>query len=77
VFEITLQNVGLAQLQPPTVKTNSVAAADLSAVGDDGDPDADAAAAEAVIDPTLDEAKHILADYIALMNKEPRLSAVP
>jgi carboxyl-terminal processing protease len=77
VFEITLQNVGLAQLQPPPVKTNSVA--DTPALGEDADPDldADAAAAEAVIDPTLEEAKHILADYIALWNKEPGLSKVP
>jgi len=77
VFEITLQNIGLAQLQPPPVKTNSVA--EQPALGDesDPDPDADAAAAEAVIDPTLEEAKHILADYIALWNKEPGLSKVP
>jgi carboxyl-terminal processing protease len=77
VFEITLQNYKLPQLQPPPVKTNSIA--DLPALGDpsDADPDADAAASEAVIDPTLEEAKHILADYIALMNKEPGLSKVP
>jgi hypothetical protein len=64
-------------LQPPPVKTNSVA--EQPALGDesDPDPDADAAAAEAVIDPTLEEAKHILADYIALWNKEPGLSKVP
>jgi carboxyl-terminal processing protease len=77
VFEITLQNVALPQLLPPAVKTNSVAAADQPALGDDSDPDADAAAAEAVIDPTLEEAKHILADYIALVNKQPGLSKVP
>jgi carboxyl-terminal processing protease len=77
VFEITLKNMDLPQLQPPSVKTNSLDAANQPALGDDADPDADAAAAEAVIDPTLDEAKHILADYVALMNKEPRLSNVP
>jgi carboxyl-terminal processing protease len=76
-FEITLQNFGLPQLQPAPVKTNSVA--DVAALGNDidGDPDADAAASEAVIDPTLEEAKHILADYIAMVNKEPGLSKVP
>jgi carboxyl-terminal processing protease len=77
VFEITLQNVDLAQLQPPPVKTNSVAAQPALGEESDPDPDADAAAAEAVIDPTLEEAKHILADYIALLNKEPGLSKVP
>jgi carboxyl-terminal processing protease len=77
VFELTLQNVDLAQLQPPPVKTNSVAAADGPAFGDDSDPDAEAVAAEAVLDPTLEEAKHILADYVALWNKEPVISKVP
>jgi len=75
VFEITLQNVDLPQLQPPLVKTNSVAAA--AAFDDDADPDSEAAAAEAALDPTLEEAKHILADYIALRNKEPVISQVP
>ena len=78
VFEITLQNIDVAQLQPPPVKTNSVAAAEQPALGDDpDDPDAEAAASEAVIDPTLEEAKHILADYIALVNKQPGISKVP
>ena len=77
VFEITLQNVGLAQLQPPPVKTNSVVEPPVLGEDSDADPDSDAAAAEAVIDPTLEEAKHILADYIALWNKEPGLSKVP
>lgn len=77
VFEITLQNMNLAQLQPPAVKPSSVASGDQPALEDEGDPDADAAASEAVIDPTLEEAKHILSDYIALMNKQPGLSRVP
>jgi carboxyl-terminal processing protease len=77
VFEITLQNFGLPQLQPVPVKTNSVPEAPALSNDSDGDPDADAAAAEAVIDPTLEEAKHILADYIAMVNKEPSLSKVP
>jgi carboxyl-terminal processing protease len=76
VFEITLQNMNLAQLQPPAVKP-TVASGDQPALEDEGDPDADAAASEAVIDPTLEEAKHILSDYIALMNKQPGLSRVP
>jgi hypothetical protein len=29
------------------------------------------------LDPTLEEAKHILADYVALWNKEPVISKVP
>jgi carboxyl-terminal processing protease len=76
IFEITLQNVDLAQLQPPPVKTNTVAI-DEPAFDDDSDPDAEAAAAEGVLDPTLEEAKHILADYIALVNKEPVISKAP
>ncbi|HTA31582.1 MAG TPA: carboxy terminal-processing peptidase, partial [Candidatus Cybelea sp.] len=77
VFEITLQNFNHPQLQAPLVKTNAIAEAPALADQADGDPDADAAAAEAVIDPTLEEAKHILADYIAMVNKEPGLSKVP
>ncbi|HEV7926348.1 MAG TPA: carboxy terminal-processing peptidase [Verrucomicrobiae bacterium] len=79
VFEITLRNVDLPQLQPPPVKSNTVAVVDQPAVGDDSDndPDVEASAAESVIDPTLEEAKHILADYIALVNKQPGLSKVP
>lgn len=76
VFEITLKNVDLAQLQPPSVKTNSVTVIDAS-FDDEADPDEAAAAAEAVIDPVLEEAKHILADYIALWNKEPFISKAP
>jgi carboxyl-terminal processing protease len=77
VFEITLQNMDLPQLQPPPVKTNSVAGHPAFGDESDTDPDAEATAAEAVTDPTLEEAKHILADYIALVNKEPGLSKVP
>jgi carboxyl-terminal processing protease len=77
VFELTLQNVDLPQLQPPPVKTNSVAANDDSSFEGDTDLDAETAAAEEVVDPTLEEAKHILADYIALVNKEPVISKAP
>jgi hypothetical protein len=73
VFELTLQNVDLPQLLPPSVKTNSVTVPDPG-LDDDSDPDAEAAAGEAALDPTLEEAKHILADYVALVNKEPAIS---
>jgi carboxyl-terminal processing protease len=76
VFDLTLQNVDLPQLPPPPVKTNSVAAAMDSSFDDDDDPDAEAAAATGV-DPALEEAKRILADYIALVNKEPFISKAP
>ncbi|MGA2750785.1 MAG: carboxy terminal-processing peptidase [Verrucomicrobiota bacterium] len=76
IFEITLKNVDLAQLQPPPVKTNSVTALtapdledELEAAADDASRDASA------LDPTLDETKSILADYISLINREP-LAAV-
>jgi carboxyl-terminal processing protease len=76
VFEITLQNVDLAQLQPPTVKTNA-AAETTSSFEDDSDADAAEAATEAGADPTLEETRHILADYIGLMNKAPAISKAP
>jgi carboxyl-terminal processing protease len=76
VFELTLTNVDNAQLQPAIVKTNSVVVSD-TALDDDSDPDAAAAAAEEVLDPTLEEAKRILADYIALVNKEPFITKAP
>jgi carboxyl-terminal processing protease len=76
VFEITLQNVDLAQLQPPTVKTNA-AAATTPSFEDDSDADAEEAATEAGLDPTLEETRHILADYIGLMNKAPGISKAP
>jgi carboxyl-terminal processing protease len=77
IFELTLQNVDDAQLHPSPVKTNSVAMADAPAFDDDSDADVEAATAEGVLDPTLEEAKHILADYIALVNKEPVISKAP
>ena len=63
VYEITLKNVDLAGLQPPAAKTNS-----LAAKNDAGD---EIPAEEQPIDPTLDETKRILADYIELMQKAP------
>lgn len=76
IFELTLQNVDLAQLQPLPVKTNS-AATPAPFYEDEPDPDAEAAAAEALSDPTLEEARHILSDYVALMKKDSGISKVP
>jgi carboxyl-terminal processing protease len=80
VYEITLENAGLAQLQPLSVKTNSVAPAakpalDEPALDDDAEP-GESAGADAV-DPALDEARHILSDYISLLNKAPIVSRSP
>jgi carboxyl-terminal processing protease len=69
IFEITLQNIDLAQLQPLPVKTNTVAASIGEASFDDDDPDAETAVSEGGVDPALEEARHILADYVTLMNK--------
>jgi carboxyl-terminal processing protease len=76
IFDLTLQNVDLPQLQPQPVKTNAVAAVD-QAFDDDADPDAEPAAGEGVVDPVLDETKRIMGDYIALINKDPVISKVP
>jgi carboxyl-terminal processing protease len=75
VYELTLKDVDLAQLQPPTVKTNSTAAAR----NDDGlDYDEDETpGTEPEIDPTLEETKRILADYIELLKKGPVISRAP
>jgi len=75
VYELTLKNVDLPQLQPPPVKPNSAAAA-RAVTGPDFD-DEDARMPEPPIDPTLEETKRILADYIALLKKGPGLSQVP
>jgi carboxyl-terminal processing protease len=69
VYEITLKNLDNPELQPPTVKTNSAAAAKLDL---DGEP----ALESSLIDPTLEETKRILADYIELL-KRPGLSKAP
>jgi carboxyl-terminal processing protease len=93
VFEITLKNVDLTQLQSPVVKTNLIGAADEPAFDDadgkvaSGAPDiatkaeasdSDSANEDALdLDPTLTEAKHILADYVSMINKEPIISKAP
>jgi carboxyl-terminal processing protease len=83
VFEITLENVDLAQLQPPPVKTNSVAIAGKASRNraattlNKADIDDDAEPGESdltEIDPALEEAKCILADYISLLKKAPVIS---
>ena len=76
VFEISLKNVDLAQLQPLPASTNSPAAPVAPAFDDESEPDEDAAAGAAG-DPTLEETRRILADYIALVNKEPAISKAP
>jgi carboxyl-terminal processing protease len=81
VFEITLKNVDMAQLQAPVVKTNSVAAASEPVFNDDDSddvPDPASTAADAPgSDPTLTETRRILADYAAMINREPIISKVP
>jgi carboxyl-terminal processing protease len=69
LYEITLKNVDLAQLQPPTVKTNAAAAAKNDA-GVDSSRD-ETPREEPAIDPTLEETKRILTDYIELLKKGP------
>ena len=74
VFEITLKNVDLTDLQPPVVKTNSVPKPALTDADDDGEG---ASSDEASIDPPLNETKRILADYIELLKKGPAISKAP
>jgi carboxyl-terminal processing protease len=78
VFDLTLKNVDSPQLEAEAAKTNSVAAATAAVSGEvslENEPDADAPAQDAPpVDPALTEAKHILADYISMMNKEPVIS---
>ena len=71
-------------MQPPIVKTNSIAAASEpvfdDAVGEVGaeTSDIDAPHEEALnLDPTLTEARRILADYVSIINKEPIISKAP
>jgi len=74
VYEITLKNVDLAGLQPPVVKTNSVAVVKPASLDDQLDAaDADGPDNQSS-DPTLAEARNILRDYIGLMTKEPAIS---
>jgi carboxyl-terminal processing protease len=69
LYEITLKNVDLAQLQPPTVKTNAAAAAKNDAGVDSSDDETPREAP--AFDPALEETKRILTDYIELLKKGP------
>jgi hypothetical protein len=74
VYEITLKNVDRAGLEPPVVKTNSIAALKPAELDEEMDlPESDAAGSPAA-DPTLAEARNILRDYISLMTKEGVIS---
>ena len=75
VYEITLQNVDLAELQPVKIKTDSVPVIRNDDGLDDGDDEAPGE--EPAIDPTLEETKRILADYIELLKKGPAISQAP
>ncbi|MDQ6631776.1 MAG: carboxy terminal-processing peptidase [Verrucomicrobiota bacterium] len=68
VFEVTLKNLALPGLQTPAPKTNEVALAE-SRLPDDEDFPEDKTPA---VDVTLEEAKHILTDYISLAPAENR-----
>ena len=74
VYEITSKNVDAPGLHPLEVKTNSVAAPKAPDFDDDSDfPGSDSPSDEA-LDPTLDETRNILRDYVALITKEPAIS---
>ena len=75
LYEITLKNVDVAQLQPPAVKTNSAAAAKNDAGLDAGGDETPGE--EPAIDPALDETKRILTDYIELLKKGPAIAGQP
>jgi carboxyl-terminal processing protease len=85
VFELTMKNVDDTQLQPPIVKANSFAAGNDSVFDDEaGEVGAKAHTSESPgdsageepgdLDPTLSEARRILADYVSMINKEPIIS---
>jgi hypothetical protein len=74
-YEITLKNVDLAQLQAPAVKTNAAVAIKHDAGLDFSDDEAPANAP--AIDPTLEETKRILTDYIELLKKGPVIAGHP
>jgi hypothetical protein len=71
-FDITVENADLPQLQPASVQTNS-APTDAS-LDEDSGADDDSSGKGTSVDPALEEAKHILADYVSLWNNDPALS---
>lgn len=75
-FEITLKNVDMASLfPPPSPKTNNAA---LNLQGDEDEFDVDEASAgqdeTAAVDPTLEETKRIMMDYISLLNNKSAIT---
>jgi carboxyl-terminal processing protease len=84
VYDLTLKNVDLPQLQLVAAKTNTVASATASPF-DDGDSVAaeaesgtdDATGSDPASAATLTEARHILADYASMINKEQIVSKTP
>jgi carboxyl-terminal processing protease len=68
VYEITLKNIDHPNLELLPVKTNSVVSVKESGFEDELDSSESESAKDeaAAVDPTLDETKRILADYIAL-----------
>jgi len=75
VYEITLKNLDLAQLQPPNIKSRSAAPGRNNPGIDSGEDETPGP--EPPIDPTLEETKRILADYIELLKKGPGISRAP
>jgi carboxyl-terminal processing protease len=75
IYEITLKNIDLPELQPLVVETNSVASVKEEA-GMDFDED-ETPTQEPGLDPTLEETRRILADYIELLKKGPGISLAP
>ncbi|HEY3861742.1 MAG TPA: carboxy terminal-processing peptidase [Verrucomicrobiae bacterium] len=72
VYDLTLQNADMARLQLAAIKPGAASAS--TDPGFDDDSDTEAVTEEAAVDPALDEARHIMIDYIALANKEEGLS---
>lgn len=76
VYEITLKNVNSPELLPPTVKTNSLATTlhpDPLELTDEPPTPGDAKAP----DPTLEETKRILADYVVALSKNQITASAP
>ena len=71
VFELTLKNIGDAELHPPVPKTNTVAKASVD-LDDDVDSAPDGKTPDA--DVRLEETKRILADYVSLLGKAEGIS---
>jgi len=80
VHELTLKQVDLPGLPPPAPKTNTVAKASSVKVPAEVDELADGALDEekpTAVDAALNEAEHVLLDYLYLMPKDGILTAGP